>query len=413
MLVTDNRLIGKQSYSNGSTVIMEKRTGQARVSAEGMKHRFGVFILCFLLSLMCIACGNTDFKEESNVANTTVKEYEVSSSEMNKGLNENDSLQQDADIELGTEKTEKETDLYVGEYNSYDVNEPNLQIRKNDDGTYLIQIGIYRLTQLDNCIGVEVDDRIEFSTTEWGETNVITGTITVEDDVATVKLLAEWSDTWFKDTDEYKYYKTSNIPNIYEYVSDDGKGSLNSKKDEQGLTENLEMTSEELFDLFLEGSIDAIDSTDMTSTFNIKDLNMNSEEWDSYSIGERVDLDNDGEYELILCGPYGGIYLDARDNKVYEFATGDGNANELCYTYYNGEIWIMYSNRTNAEYRAYHLVKYEGANNMCGEMNLSEELVDANNPEAGMKYILNGKEVSYDFYNSFRSKITAAEMYTD
>lgn len=198
-------------------------------------------------------------------------------------------------------------------------------------------------------------------------------------------------------------------------IANADSASVNQQESSTQTVENTEseMTSEELFDLFLEGSIDAIDSTDMTSTFNIKDLNMNSEEWDSYSIGERVDLDNDGEYELILCGPYGGIYLDARDNKVYEFATGDGNANELCYTYYNGEIWIMYSNRMNEEYQAYHLVKYEGADNMCGEMNFSEELVDANNPEAGMKYILNGKEVSYDLYNSFNSKITAAEVYTD
>jgi len=46
----------------------------------------------------------------------------------------------------------------------------------------------------------------------------------------------------------------------------------------------------------------------LTSSFYITDLNMDSGEWDSYSIGEKADLDNDGENELILCGPYGGIY---------------------------------------------------------------------------------------------------------
>jgi hypothetical protein len=50
------------------------------------------------------------------------------------------------------------------------------------------------------------------------------------------------------------------------------------------------------------------------------------QEWDAYSIGEKTDLDNDGENELIINGPYGGIYLDARDNKVYEFASGEGSA---------------------------------------------------------------------------------------
>ena len=96
-------------------------------------------------------------------------------------------------------------------------------------------------------------------------------------------------------------------------------------------TENIdtEMTAEELLDLFVNGSINAISSEDSTSAFYITDLDMDSDEWDSYSIGERVDLDNDGENELIICGPYGGIYLDARDNKVYEFAVGKGNALEL------------------------------------------------------------------------------------
>ncbi len=81
---------------------------------------------------------------------------------------------------------------------------------------------------------------------------------------------------------------------------------------------------------------------------------MDSGEWDSYSVGEKVDLGNDGENELIICGPYGGIYLDARDNGVYAFAAGDGEACTLSYIYYdNGGIWIMYSNRMNAGYEAY------------------------------------------------------------
>lgn len=174
-----------------------------------------------------------------------------------------------------------------------------------------------------------------------------------------------------------------------------------------------EMTSEELLDLFINGSIDAVDSKDMTSKFNIADFNIGSEGWDSYSIGEKVDIDNDGENELIICGTYGGIYLDARDNKVYIFAIGDGNANVLSYTYYNGEIWIVYSNSMNDGYECYHMEKYEGADNLVAEMSFSAELVDANNPEAGMKYLLNGNEISYDEYTAFGSKIFAAEESTN
>lgn len=203
-----------------------------------MKRKFCVCGLCFLLSLLCIACRNTDFKE-NNVTNTAVKKGEVvSSSGINQEMITDSSSQQESDAILKIEESEKESDLYVGEYNSYDINEPNLQISKNDDGTYLIQIGIYRLTQLDSCVGVEVDDRIEFPTIEWGEEQEITGTITVENDIATVKLQADWSDTWFKDICEYKYYKTSDIPNISltEEDTDDVKEEITAS---DSVTDNL------------------------------------------------------------------------------------------------------------------------------------------------------------------------------
>ena len=171
-----------------------------------------------------------------------------------------------------------------------------------------------------------------------------------------------------------------------------------------------EMTTEELLDLFINGSISAISSGD--SAFYITDLDMDSGEWDSYSIGERVDLDNDGENELIICGPYGGIYLDARNNKVYEFAVGEGDALVLSYVVYNGSTWIMYSNRMHTGYEAYHMEKFEGADNLVAEMSFYEELVDEDNVEGEEKYTLNGTEISYDEYFELCSKIFATEETT-
>ena len=175
----------------------------------------------------------------------------------------------------------------------------------------------------------------------------------------------------------------------------------------------LEATADDLLDSFINGSINAVDSTDSTSKFYITDLNMDSEEWDSYSIGEKVDLDNDGENELIINGPKGGIYHDARDNKVYEFAVADGTVLILSYTYYNGAAWIMYSNRSSAGFEFYHMEKFEGADNLVAEMNFGEELADPNNAEAGLKYTLNGTEISYDEYTELCSKIFATEVNTN
>ena len=122
----------------------------------------------------------------------------------------------------------------------------------------------------------------------------------------------------------------SNVQTV-ERLETKGDETIDIEESNTQASENIEseMTTEELFNLFINGSISAISSADSTSTFYITDLDMDSDEWDSYSIGEQVDLDNDGENELIICGPYGGIYLDARDNKVYEFAAGEGTGNML------------------------------------------------------------------------------------
>ncbi len=145
----------------------------------------------------------------------------------------------------------------------------------------------------------------------------------------------------------------------WEYFDQGSKTTLKKCSGKEGYTKNVgwegidrEMTSEELLDLFISGSIDAV-STDMVSKLNIADFNIGSDKPDSYSIGEKVDLDNDGEKELIIRGAYGGIYLDARDNKVYAFAVGIDDNNILSYTYYNGEIWILYSNVINEEEEYY------------------------------------------------------------
>ncbi len=171
-------------------------------------------------------------------------------------------------------------------------------------------------------------------------------------------------------------------------------------------------TVDEILDAFINGSISAVYPADQT-TFSITDLNMGSDEWDSYSIGDRVDLDNDGENELIICGPYGGMYLDVRDGKVYEFAAGEGDSLVLSYVVYNGSTWVMYSNRKHTGYEAYHMEKFEGADNLAAEMNFSEELVDEDNVEGEEKYILNGTEISYDEYYELCSKIFATEVNTN
>lgn len=279
-------------------------------------------------------------------------------------------------------KMEADTYTYEGVYLDYSVKEPALEIKKNSDGTYQVQIDLFRLYSLDG-VGKETENGLEFTTTEPGpgETKM-NGVITLEGDIATVTIFGqEWLD--FAGVSEYKFYRTLDV-----------QSNTDSEK-----------TAEELFNLFINDSINAVDSSD--STFSITDLDM-----DAYSVGEQVDLDNDGENELVINGPYGGMYLDARDNKVYKFAGGGGTAIVLSYTYYNGAVWIMYSNQSSAGFEYYHMEKYEGADHLAAEMNFGEEF-DVNNAEAGVKYTLNEAEISYDEYTALCSKIFAAQVSTN
>ena len=297
-----------------------------------------------------------------------------------------------------------EMNLYEGEYNSYDVNEPALEIKKNDDETYQIQIDLFRLWGFD-AVGKITEEGLEFVATGPGG-NEMNGVIKLEEDIASVTIFGqEWLD--FAGLSEYRFYKTSDVPNIDEFPANQQESNM-----EDAVDTGLKAVTDELLDSFINGQVSAVDHTDLTSAFYITDLKMDSEEWDAYSIGEKVDLDNDGENELIINGPYGGIYLDARDSKVYEFAEGEGTALVLSYTYYNGAIWIMYSNRSSAGFEFYHMEKFEGADNLTAEMNFGEEF-DMNNPEAGVKYTLNGTEISYDEYTALCSKIFAAEVSTN
>lgn len=297
---------------------------------------------------------------------------------------------------------ETETDAYEGESHDYDVDAKLEYLPGEYD--YSSDYGTGKLTIEKTSNGYDISDYESESSYRFlaDSSNIET----IEDNRIYMKYPEQVSSDG---TAVFGYY-------ILEYGTDEidvhyGKSSFNEAEFLYHATKKI-ASADELLDSFLNGSISAVDSTDLTSVFYITDLNMDSGEWDSYSVGERVDLDNDGENELIICGPYGGIYFDARGNKVYKFAAAEGTALVLSYTYYNGAVWIMYSNRSSAGFECYHMEKFEGADNLVAEMNFGEEFADPDHAEAGMKYTWNDAEISYEEYTELCSKIFAAEVYT-
>ncbi len=168
-----------------------------------------MFTLCFSIVFLS-ACS------QQYVADNTIDFVTESADSNDNNIVETETVYS---IEDETEQQEIHTselcenDIYVGEYNDYDVNEPNLQIQKNEDGTYIVQIGIVRLVNLDDGVGVMTDRGIEFvATAPNGEE--LTGILTVDEDIATITFTNE---VWevYSSINEYEYYKTSDTPNIY------------------------------------------------------------------------------------------------------------------------------------------------------------------------------------------------------
>lgn len=121
-------------------------------------------------------------------------------------INEVPETQNDNIEEEQSTTDEAKPDLYEGEYSDYDVNEPSLEIKKNNDETYQIQIKIYRLFYLDDGVGKVTEKGLEFEAT-GPNGNKVNGVIRLEEDIAMVTFFSqEWID--FAGLSKYKFYKT-------------------------------------------------------------------------------------------------------------------------------------------------------------------------------------------------------------
>jgi len=118
-------------------------------------------------------------------------------------------------IEFQTEVTQI-LEIYEGEYAGNTINDPNydsLEIQKNEDDTYRIQVTIPFLTKLYECTGYQSENIILFSTSEWGTDKKVEGRISFDDDSATVTFTSGWYQTATTEN-SYQYHKTSDIPHL-------------------------------------------------------------------------------------------------------------------------------------------------------------------------------------------------------
>jgi len=164
--------------------------------------------------------------------------------------------------------------------------------------------------------------------------------------------------------------------------------------------------SEALLDAFLDNAVPAYYDDD-ERVLMFEQLPMYEEDWAAYSVGERIDLDNDGEREQIMEGPYGGLYLDARDQKVYVFAEGEGTAGVLSYTEYEDAVWIVHRDTTHGGRQIYWLTKYDGGKHIVDEFRLSAEYWDSADGmyDENSDFTYREEKISMQEYEALREEI--------
>ena len=175
------------------------------------------------------------------------------------------------------------------------------------------------------------------------------------------------------DKPEISQKEASEDKNESEGVDFDAENDDNSPSAEE------KTTSDDLLDAFIRGEIAAEGNYEGKDSFYLSDLENNDEEWLQYSVGDRIDADNDGEEELFLNGPYGGMLLDARDGKVVILSEGEGTAGVLSIARYGGAFWVVHADTSHSGREIYVLDKYNETGEITDSTTLSAEYWD--NPD--------------------------------
>ena len=102
---------------------------------------------------------------------------------------------------------------------------------------------------------------------------------------------------------EYSQVQNDAPDSDISYEKPENTGAEVEEEPEVAETETDVITSSELFDSFLNGDIPATGMYEGKDVFYISDLTNVDEEWLRFEVGDRVDVDNDGEDELIMNGP--------------------------------------------------------------------------------------------------------------
>ncbi|MBR1690114.1 MAG: hypothetical protein IJ713_05000 [Oscillibacter sp.] len=105
-------------------------------------------------------------------------------------------------------------DSYIGEYADSDSGSAGMEIAEGENGVFVVQVSIYRLTAFSDGVGTLAFDGLRFTATD-ASGNPISGVITLEGSEATVTIT---DSTWalLPNGEQFVYTKTGDQPTLWE-----------------------------------------------------------------------------------------------------------------------------------------------------------------------------------------------------
>lgn len=169
--------------------------------------------------------------------------------------------------------------------------------------------------------------------------------------------------------------------------------------------------SEETFNRwkpFFDGDKEAYDK-EYNEPFYYSDLVISEDDWNTYTYGGFLDLDNDGEDELIMNMVDGGLYLDWSNDRISIFEEWEGTASALSYVWYDSAYWIVHSDVTHAGRQMRWFTKYNGADNVVDSFELNAEYWDNEDGyyDENSDFTYRGKKITMEEYERLISEIFA------
>lgn len=208
-------------------------------------------------------------------------------------------------------------------------------------------------------------------------------------------------------SNEANFIKMSELQMMEENILDESDIVTTPKSEAPKKVISESFNSEKLLDAYLISEIPAIYGDGIEILFD--QLLQENEEvaYLNFSVGERIDLDNDGEDEQIINGPYGGLYLDARDQKVYVFARGEGTSGMLSYINYDNAVWIVHSDTSHMGRQMFWLTRYDGGEKIVEELLLAAEYWDSPNGvyDENSDFTFREEKISMKTYEALRKEL--------